>query len=758
MLDPTTFSSLKVTELKAELRKRGLPVGGLKQALVERLAEQVIQEQEQQRAAAEAAAAAEAEAIAQTEKEEEEEAAVEYQQGEEVVNGDDGVAPEPQPEPQPEPIPEVVEEKKEVVPFPQATPEAIVVETTQTVVIEENVVEPEAIQEEEAPRPEAPTEVEPAAIEIALEPAPEPETEVVVATEVMEEVVVVSQEKIVEPEVIERASDPEPKLGIDLVETGVVRVTEEETGELVAGPGAKFEDETVEKAVLEEVTTKIEIAPDETSETGPIIGKRKETPAAGQSISEFKQEAEVERVKPEEPVVATAKEPVREIAVDEDSKMVDVSSHSPPVEKIIVPEPTLVQGNTAAESTSKTNLHQASIDLMDTSEDIRKRKRHSIPPTPSSARVDEPENQRSDEGTVSKKPRRDSTENQPQRTRPKDARFKGLFNDSSSAVTANNPPAASHHYNQTTDQTMNQSATQMEDEDDTPIPPSIHPATRALYIRNFARPLSEPALKAHLTALASAPSSTSTATTSQPSESPIEYLYLDTIKTHALIIFTTLTAATRVRVGIHTKIWPNERSRRPLWADFVPEESVAGWVDREKQRGSGARWEVVYDREAGEGGVRAELEEAGSRRRVGHGGNVGVEVLGAPTGPRGERRSAQIAERDFGSLCLVYPLLFAFFLLPLPRETTIKFKPSPDILPRANSISPFAFLQVLELSPPTSPPQPPIPPPPSAAQPSAPLAVAEGSWSRTSTNSSAPPPPSRNYTGCLLTRTFLGNA
>jgi len=189
----------------------------------------------------------------------------------------------------------------------------------------------------------------------------------------------------------------------------------------------------------------------------------------------------------------------------------------------------------------------------------------------------------------------------------------------------------------------------MEDEDDTPIPPSIHPATRALYIRNFARPLSEPALKAHLTALASTPSSTSTATTSQPSESPIEYLYLDTIKSHALIIFTTLTAATRVRVGIHTKIWPNERSRKPLWADFVPEESVAGWVDREKQRGSGARWEVVYDREAGEGGVRAELEEVGVRRRVGHGGNVGVEVLGAPTGPRGERRSAQIAERDFGA-------------------------------------------------------------------------------------------------------------
>jgi len=688
MLDPNTLSSLKVTELKAELKKRGLPVGGLKHALVERLAEQVIQER-----------AAEAEAIAQAaaeeeEEEEEEEEPAESQQGEEVVNGDEEVAPEPQPEPQPEPIPEVVEEKREVVPFPQTAPEAIV-ETTQAVAIEENVVEPEVIQEEEAPKPEAPTEVEPATIEIVPEPAPEPETEAVIATEVMEEEV--SQEKIVEPEVVERASDPEAKLGIDPVEAEVVeKVREEEASELAAEPEAKSEDEMVGKGVLEEVTTtKIEIASDEIPGTGPTIGRKEEAPAAEQSISEFKQGTEMERVRPEEHVIAAAKEPVREIAGDEDSKMVDVSSHSPPAEKSIVPEPTPVQGDTAAESTSKTNLHQASIDPMDTSEDIRKRKRHSIPQAPPSARVDEPESQRSDEGTISKKPRRDSTENQPQRTRPRDARFKGLFNDSSSAITANNPPAASHHYSQATDQAMNQPTTQIEDEDDTPIPPSIHPATRALYIRNFARPLSEPALKAHLTALASTPSSTSTATTSQPSESPIEYLYLDTIKTHALIIFTTLTAATRVRVGIHTKIWPNERSRKPLWADFVPEESVAGWVDRERQRGAGARWEVVYDREVGEGGVRAELEEVGGRRRVGPGGNVGVEVLGAPTGPRGERRNTQIAERDFGSLCFVYlPLAFSFFSsfpLPLSRETTINLKPSPDILPRANFISPFIF-------------------------------------------------------------------
>ncbi|KAG0126484.1 hypothetical protein HOY82DRAFT_542590 [Tuber indicum] len=680
MLDPTTLSSLKVTELKAELKKRGLPVGGLKQVLVERLTEQVIQER--------AAAAAEAAARA-----EEERAAVEDAQGEEVVNGD-GIAPDPQPEPQPEPIPEVVEGEGEVVPVPQAEPEAIAVEATQAVVVEGNVIEPEVIQEE-APKPEAPTEDEPAVIETAPEPAPEPETESVAATEVVEGVVF--EEKVVEPEVVERASGPEAEpapepveaepvetelaetelVKTEPVETGLVetepaetglvetepaetkvveRVEEEETGELVLESGAKFEEEVAEKAALKEVTTKTEIASDETPGTGPIIEKKEEIPVAGQPILEFKPEAEMERVKPEGFVIAAVEETTREMVKDEDSKMVDASSLSSPPEKTIVPELTPAHDDTTAESTLKpgpeTELQQPSVDLMDTSEgqtDIRKRKRRSITPTPSSARVGEPENQQSNEGATSKKPRRDSTENQPPRTRPKDARFKGLFNDSSSTVTANNPPTASHHYNQAADQAMNQLITQIEDEDDAPIPPSIHPATRALYIRNFARPLSEPALKAHLTALASPPSSTSAVTTSQPPEPPIEYLYLDTIKSHALIIFTTLTAATRVRVGIHTKVWPNERSRKPLWADFVPEESVAGWVDREKQRGPGARWEVIYDREAGEGGVRAELEEVGGRRRIGPGGNTGVEVLGAPTGPRGERRGVQIAEREFGA-------------------------------------------------------------------------------------------------------------
>lgn len=91
-------------------------------------------------------------------------------------------------------------------------------------------------------------------------------------------------------------------------------------------------------------------------------------------------------------------------------------------------------------------------------------------------------------------------------------------------------------------------------------------------------------------------------------------------------MFASTAAATRVRVGVHGKVWPNERTRKPLWVDFVPEEKVAGWVERER---AGGRWEVVFRED--KDGVKAELEEVGSVRRRG-----GVELLGAPTGPRGK--------------------------------------------------------------------------------------------------------------------------
>lgn len=89
-------------------------------------------------------------------------------------------------------------------------------------------------------------------------------------------------------------------------------------------------------------------------------------------------------------------------------------------------------------------------------------------------------------------------------------------------------------------------------------------------------------------------------------------------------------------------MWPNERTRKPLWVDFVPEEKVQGWVDTEKK---GGRWQVAFNEdESVEGGIRAELEEVG----VGGGrpvrGGRGVELLGVPTGPRGDRERKNSGE------------------------------------------------------------------------------------------------------------------
>jgi hypothetical protein len=210
-------------------------------------------------------------------------------------------------------------------------------------------------------------------------------------------------------------------------------------------------------------------------------------------------------------------------------------------------------------------------------------------------------------------------------------------------------------------------ADQSQDEkDDAPVAPSIHPATRALYIRDLTRPLHENAFKSHITTLASHPSNPS-------SEDPIQSFYLDSVKSHALIVFKTLTTATRVRVGIHSKIWPNERTRKPLWADFIPEGKVAGWVERERRRGSGGRWEVVYIQDRDEdGGIRVELEEVGASGR-----NPGVEVFGAPTGPRRDRRDSSMFFSFFFSISsLLSPFLYLF----PPHVTDIDMRSSQTIV------------------------------------------------------------------------------
>ncbi|MCJ1466859.1 hypothetical protein MMC07_005480 [Pseudocyphellaria aurata] len=175
------------------------------------------------------------------------------------------------------------------------------------------------------------------------------------------------------------------------------------------------------------------------------------------------------------------------------------------------------------------------------------------------------------------------------------------------------------------------------DQEDRVVSPALHPATSALYIRNFMRPLHPDNLKDFLITLAT-PSGTS------PSAQIITEFFLDPIRTHCLVGFDNTSAASRVRSSLQNRIWPNERSRRPLWVDFVPEEKLKKWIEVEVEssssRGqSGKRWEVVYEEE--EDGIRAYLQEAGgnaiaARPAQAHARSeeAGQGVRGAPSGPR----------------------------------------------------------------------------------------------------------------------------
>jgi hypothetical protein len=103
---------------------------------------------------------------------------------------------------------------------------------------------------------------------------------------------------------------------------------------------------------------------------------------------------------------------------------------------------------------------------------------------------------------------------------------------------------------------------------------------------------------------------------------------------------------------MHNRIWPNERNRKPLWADFIPEDKVKEWIEEEQASSTGRgayarRWEIVYDDQDGDG-MKAMLHEVGSgpprprqtnitssRTAPSTNHQIGQGVQGAPTGPRG---------------------------------------------------------------------------------------------------------------------------
>lgn len=260
-------------------------------------------------------------------------------------------------------------------------------------------------------------------------------------------------------------------------------------------------------------------------------------------------------------------------------------------------------------------------------------------------------------------PRRSPSPSKPSTISPKASRYKDAF-------TGSGP----------TERIPHRSPSPLNDDDYRDIAPALHPATPALYIRELMRPLHPPTLKNHLIALA-------TPQRSSPDPNILKEFFLDQIRTHCFVAFANVSAASRVRSALHNAIWPEERSRKPLWADFIPEEKVQEWIKIEQDSASGGsgraaygkRWEVIYQKtDMGEEdtGINAVLREVGSNGPMSNLGQ-GRGVQGAPLGPRrrepergGPRQSQHSshpsASRSSGSGFLALDSLF--------RSTTAKPK------------------------------------------------------------------------------------
>lgn len=166
--------------------------------------------------------------------------------------------------------------------------------------------------------------------------------------------------------------------------------------------------------------------------------------------------------------------------------------------------------------------------------------------------------------------------------------------------------------------------------EDAEVEPALHAATAALYVGGLMRPLQPTGLKNHLVGLASAPGAS-------PNPDAIQDFYLDPIKTHCFASFANVSAASRVRSALHGTVWPNERNRKTLFVDFIPEHKMQEWINIEEDaRGRGGpapRWEVKYDRT--DEGVEAFLEGVDARASAPQAQpREPIAPRAPPTGPR----------------------------------------------------------------------------------------------------------------------------
>lgn len=121
---------------------------------------------------------------------------------------------------------------------------------------------------------------------------------------------------------------------------------------------------------------------------------------------------------------------------------------------------------------------------------------------------------------------------------------------------------------------------------------ALHLATRALYIKDLVHPLGNDQLRDHLAHLA--------APVTPEGEDLVVAFHLDIFRTHAFALFSTLSAACAVRTALHDQVWPEEPARKPMWVDYVPEDKMFDWIDREEGAGDTKQWEIVYTTQSGD--------------------------------------------------------------------------------------------------------------------------------------------------------------
>ena len=238
----------------------------------------------------------------------------------------------------------------------------------------------------------------------------------------------------------------------------------------------------------------------------------------------------------------------------------------------------------------------------DGGEDLRKRKRRSQSPPPTIETVKKSKIENGNPRVILKEDAhpRESTSDEME-----------LENKTEASTTTRQDPRLRDLLPSTSPPKSVQTLQETPQEVDREVEPALHPATSSIYIRDLMRPLQPASLKAHLTELAKPAGHAS-------GGEPLVDFFLDSVKTHCFARFDSVPTASRVRSKLHRTVWPDERGRKPLLVDFIPDEKFGEWVRTEQESAAGRgtqRWEIFYEHT--DNGVEAILQDARNGTRAG---------------------------------------------------------------------------------------------------------------------------------------------